>query len=67
MKSNFDPSKMAVIFLHEEPTDAQIQKVSDVSYPPDKFKIAGKKYIFIVRMDLAEQSFTQIFSNRKWE
>jgi uncharacterized protein (DUF1697 family) len=40
-EGNFDASKMAVIFLHEEPTDTQIQKVSGVNYPPDKFKIAG--------------------------
>ncbi len=43
---NFDSSKMAVIFLHEEPSDAQIQKVADINYPPDKFKIIGKE-IFI--------------------
>jgi uncharacterized protein (DUF1697 family) len=40
-EDNFDASKMAVIFLHEEPTGTQIQKVSGVSYPPDKFKISG--------------------------
>lgn len=39
----FDPSKMAVIFLHEEPSDNQLQKVRDVDYPPDKFKITGKE------------------------
>jgi len=35
----FDPAKMAVIFLHDEVTESQIQKVADVNYPPDKFKI----------------------------
>lgn len=43
---NFDPSKMAVIFLHEVPSDAQIQKVAGIDYPPDKFKIIGRD-IFI--------------------
>jgi uncharacterized protein (DUF1697 family) len=43
---NFDPSKMAVILLHEAPSDVQIQKVSDIDYPPDKFKITGRE-IFI--------------------
>jgi uncharacterized protein (DUF1697 family) len=43
---NFDPSKMAVIFLHEEVTEAQILKVEGVDYPPDKFKIVGRE-IFI--------------------
>ena len=42
----FDPSKMAVIFLHETPLDSQIQKVADVNFPPDKFKIIGEE-IFI--------------------
>ena len=46
-ESNFDASKMAVIFLHVEPSDAQIRKVSGVSYPPDKFKITGTEiYIY---------------------
>jgi uncharacterized protein (DUF1697 family) len=40
---NFDPAKMAVIFLHDQITDSQIQKVADVNYPPDKFKIIGNE------------------------
>jgi uncharacterized protein (DUF1697 family) len=43
---DFDPSKMAVIFLHEEVTEAQLRKVEGVDYPPDKFKIVGRE-IFI--------------------
>jgi uncharacterized protein (DUF1697 family) len=43
---NFDPSKMAVIFLHETPLDPQIQKVAGVDFPPDKFEIIGDE-IFI--------------------
>jgi uncharacterized protein (DUF1697 family) len=45
-ETNFDPAKMAVIFLHDTPSDAQIQKVANIDYPPDKFKIIGKD-IFI--------------------
>jgi uncharacterized protein (DUF1697 family) len=45
-EEDFQPSKMAVIFLHEAPSDTQIQKVADIDYPPDKFKISGKE-IFI--------------------
>jgi uncharacterized protein (DUF1697 family) len=45
-ETGFDPSKMAVIFLHEEPSDTQLQKVEKVDYPPDRFKIIGKE-IFI--------------------
>ena len=40
------PARMAVIFLHDEPSDNQIKKVADINYPPDKFKIIGKE-IFI--------------------
>lgn len=45
-ETNFESSKMAVIFLHEKPSDTQIQKVADINYPPDKFKIIGRE-IFI--------------------
>ena len=45
-ETNFDPSKMAVLFLHDEPTDVQIKKVASVDYPPDKFRIIGRE-IFI--------------------
>ena len=40
---NFDPAKMAVIFLHETPSESQIEKVADVDYPPDKFRIIGNE------------------------
>jgi uncharacterized protein (DUF1697 family) len=46
VEPDFDPSKMAVIFLHETPLDTQIQKVARVDFPPDKFKIIGDE-IFI--------------------
>lgn len=45
-EENFQPSKMAVIFLHEKAKDSQIQKVINIDYPPDKFKIIGRE-IFI--------------------
>jgi uncharacterized protein (DUF1697 family) len=43
---NFNPAKMAVIFLHEECKKSQIQKVADVNYPPDRFLVSGSE-IFI--------------------
>jgi uncharacterized protein (DUF1697 family) len=43
---DFNPAKMAVMFLHEEPSASQLMKVADVDYPPDKFKIIGRD-IFI--------------------
>jgi uncharacterized protein (DUF1697 family) len=45
-EENFEPSKMAVIFLYEKSAEEQIQKVVNIDYPPDKFKISGKE-IFI--------------------
>lgn len=45
-EKKFDPSKMAVIFLYEQVSEIQIQKVINIDYPPDKFKIMGKE-IFI--------------------
>ena len=46
-EADIDPSKMAVIFLHEEITDSQIQKVINIDFPPDKFYIIGREiYIY---------------------
>lgn len=43
---DFNPARMAVIFLHDVPSEDQLKKVADVDYPPDKFKIIGRD-IFI--------------------
>lgn len=44
---NFDPSKMAIMFLDLKPSDEQIQKVADIDYAPDKFHINGREiYIY---------------------
>ncbi len=45
-EEDFDPSKMAVIFLHTTPHNPQILKVANVDFPPDKFKVMGDE-IFI--------------------
>jgi uncharacterized protein (DUF1697 family) len=45
-EENFDPAKMACLFMHETPSEGQISKIKDVHYHPDKFKIIGKE-IFI--------------------
>ena len=42
----FDASKMAVVFLHEEVTDTQMEKMRNINYPPDKYQISGRE-IFI--------------------
>jgi uncharacterized protein (DUF1697 family) len=45
-ENNFDPSKNAVLFLHEKATEDQILKVRNIDFPPDKFSVAGSE-IFI--------------------
>ena len=61
----FDPAKMAVIFLHDKPTDLQIQKVADVNYPPDKFKITGKEiYTFCPNGFGRTKIYTNFFENK---
>lgn len=44
---DFDPSKMAVLFLESKPSDAQVLKVAGIDYPLDKFHINGSEiYIY---------------------
>jgi uncharacterized protein (DUF1697 family) len=45
-EKDFDPSKMAVVFLHDKASVDQIGKVKDFDYPPDKFTVNGSE-IFI--------------------
>ena len=62
---DFDPAKMAVIFLRFSPADSQIEKVADVSYPPDKFKISGKEiYTFCPNGFGRTKIYTNFFENK---
>jgi uncharacterized protein (DUF1697 family) len=62
---NFDPAKMAVIFLHDHPAESQIQKVADVNYPPDKFKIIGSEiYTFCPNGFGRTKLYTNFFENK---
>jgi len=45
-EKHFESSKMAVVFLHKKLEEEQIQRVININYPPDKFKIIGNE-IFI--------------------
>ena len=45
-EANFDPAKVAVIFLHDIPAESQLKNLEDIDYPPDKFRIIGRE-IFI--------------------
>ncbi len=64
-EKNFDPAKMAVIFLHDDLTESQIQKVADVDYPPDKFKIIGNEiYTFCPDGFGKTKLYTNFFENK---
>lgn len=43
---DFDPARMAVMFLHDLPSEKGLEIMKDVDYPPDKFSIKGRE-IFI--------------------
>ena len=46
-EENFNPAKMAVIFLRQKCNKSQIHKVADINYPPDRFFISGSEiYIY---------------------
>jgi len=62
---NFDPSKMAVIFLTSEVTTIQKEKVAAIDYPPDKFYIKGREiYIFCPNGFGKTKLYTNFFENR---
>ncbi len=64
-EKDFDPSKMAVIFLHDEPSATQIQKVANVDYPPDKFIIAGRDiFIYCPNGFGRTKLYTNYFENK---
>jgi uncharacterized protein (DUF1697 family) len=64
-KMNFDPSRLAVIFLHEMPSGEQIEKVKNVDYPPDKFKIIGKEiFIYCPNGFGKTKLYTNFFENK---
>ena len=62
---NFNPEKLAVIFLYEIPLKEQIEKVRNIDYPPDKFKINGKEiYIYCPNGFGKTKLYTNFFENK---
>jgi uncharacterized protein (DUF1697 family) len=62
---NFDPSKLAVIFLYEMPSVEQVEKVKNIDYPPDKFKIIGKEiFIYCPNGFGKTKLYTNFFENK---
>jgi uncharacterized protein (DUF1697 family) len=63
--TNFDASKMAVLLLHDSPSEAQKDKVKDIDYPPDKFKIIDKEiFIYCPNGFGRTKLYTNFFENK---
>jgi uncharacterized protein (DUF1697 family) len=64
-ENNFNPERLAVIFLYEKPTQDQVLKVKDVNFPPDKFKISGKEiFIYCPNGFGKSKIYTGFFENK---
>jgi uncharacterized protein (DUF1697 family) len=64
-EKDFDPAKMAVLFLYEKPLEAQIEKVRNIDYPPDKFKIIGKEiFVYCPNGFGKTKLYTNFFENK---
>jgi uncharacterized protein (DUF1697 family) len=64
-EENFNPEKLAVIFLYEKPSETQIEKVINVNYPPDKFIITGKEiFIYCPNGFGKSKIYTGFFENK---
>ena len=64
-EKKFDPSRSAVIFLHEKPGEAQTEKVKNVDYPPDKFSIIGREiFIYCPNGFGRTKLYTNFFENK---
>jgi uncharacterized protein (DUF1697 family) len=64
-EKNYNPERVAVIFLYDKPSEAQVVKVKDVNYPPDKFKISGKEiYIYCPNGFGKSKIYTGFFENK---
>jgi uncharacterized protein (DUF1697 family) len=62
---NFNPEKLAVVFLYELPREEQIEKVRNIDYPPDKFKIKGKEiFIYCPNGFGKTKLYTNFFENK---
>lgn len=62
---DFDPSKMAVVFLHEIITALQVGKMRNISYPPDKYQIADKEiFIYCPNGFGRTKLYTNFFENK---
>jgi uncharacterized protein (DUF1697 family) len=64
-EADFNPERLAVIFLNKKPSEEQITKVKDINYPPDKFKISGKEiFIYCPNGFGKSKIYTGFFENK---
>jgi uncharacterized protein (DUF1697 family) len=64
-EENFNSERLAVIFLDDKPSEAQIGKIENISYPPDKFKIIGKEiFIYCPNGFGRSKIYTGFFENK---
>ena len=64
-ETSYDPSKMAVLFLHDEPSENQLQKVAGIDYPPDKFKVIGREiFVYCLNGFGRTKLYTNFFENK---
>jgi len=64
-EDNYNPERLAVIFLYQIPDGTQVEKVKNIDYPPDKFRIIGRE-IFIYCPDGFGRTklYTNFFENK---
>ena len=61
----FDPAKLAVVFLDNEPGADQLGRVMNVSSPPDKFMIIGREiYIYCPNGFGKSKLYTNFFESK---
>lgn len=64
-EKDFNPSKMAVVFLQEKPSEAQTLKVAGVNFPPDRFKIIGTEiHVYCPNGFGKTKLYTNFFENK---
>jgi len=62
---HFDPARMAVMFLYEEPSEKGLEQMKNVDYPPDKFSINGREiYIWCPNGFGRTKLYTNFFEGR---
>jgi uncharacterized protein (DUF1697 family) len=64
-EENYDSSKIAVIFLYENASETQNQKVINIDYPPDKFKVVGSEIFIYCPNGFGKTKFYTNFFEKK--